>query len=138
MPQDRVMATNYNNFGNLVKSWVLGENRVNFRGGAPQLPKTLEELKAQCIEADVGLQVPDSIKGLQFIQANDETLLIRLPSRTKLEASEAAIRADPANYPLLKFYRDRYGGRAPRVVDEKDALDLQAARIGDYTIAQCG
>jgi hypothetical protein len=138
MPEeDRVMATNYSNLGNLVKSWVLGEDRVNF-GRPPPLPKSLEELKNQCLRADVGLLVPDSVKALQFIQANDETLLIRLPSATKLRASEAKIKADPQNYPLLKFYRDRYAGAAPRVVNVEDALDLQAARIGDYTIAQCG
>jgi hypothetical protein len=137
MPQDRVMATNYSNLGNLVKSWVLGEDRVNF-GEAPPLPKSLEELKAQCVRADVGLEVPDSVKAVQFIQANDETLLIRLPSATKLTASEQMIKDSPANYPLLKFYRDRYGGRAPKVDNLQDAMDLQAARIGDYTIAQCG
>lgn len=137
MPNNRTMAANYDNLGKLVKSWVLGENRVNFPGGAPPLPQSLQELKDQCNRADVGLTLPDGIKAVQFIPTNDETLVIRLPSANKVREAETAIKADPTNYPLPAFYKARYSGQEPTMGDAADALDLQESRIGDYTIAEC-
>jgi len=141
MLSERVTVQNYENWGKLVMTWATGVNRFSsdYNGGVPPLPQSLGDLKDQCVWAQVGLSVPDHIKGIQFVQANQETLLIRLPPKAMIEEAEAAIRRDPKGYYALpQFYKDRYNGTEPTISDVDDALKFQASRIGDYTISQCG
>jgi hypothetical protein len=136
----RVTVQNYENWGNLVKTWATGTNRFpnDFQGGVPAIPLSLDELRDQCAWAQVGIDIPPRVKGVQFIQSNEETLLIRLPPKAMLEDGEASIRQNPNTYPLPQFYKAKYGGADPTISNVDDALKFHASRIGEYTIAQCG
>jgi hypothetical protein len=153
MPIPRVEIANWELWGMLVKSWATGANCFLVKPysdkPAPPRPKNLAELVAQCAQFNVGITIPDRIKGLQFIQSNQETLMVRLPDAEMVRDSEATIHADPGSYPLPKFYGP--GFHTPHLkandqpfYDEKlkitktNCMIFHACRIGDYTIGQCG
>jgi hypothetical protein len=148
----RVEITSWERWGMLVKSWATGENKFHpstnlHKLPAPSLPKDLAEFKAQCTQFGVGINIPDRITGVQFVQSNQETLLVRLPDAEMVTDSEQAIQADPNAYPLPPFYRK--GFNSPLFVEKEfysqeptvnsdNCMIFHACRIGDYTIAQCG
>ena len=142
----RVTIGNWTNWGNLVKSWASGENRVGKQftgmppGAAPPIPQSRDELIQQCKDADVGMVIPDRVKAVQFIQANEETLLIRLPAKPMLLDSEQAIRANIQDYPLPSFYHEFWAtgpSLLPPTLTPDNVMTFHADRIGDYTISQC-
>ena len=114
-------------WGKLVKSWVKHEKAW---------PRTLDELKAQCVEA--GMQeprIPDYITGLMLMQYDKHILFIRLPPQDLVEAGENAFRSDPSGgYALPSFYAEFFR-QPPPSLEEK--LDLHAARIGEYSMNSC-
>jgi hypothetical protein len=119
-------VTNYDNWGNLVKRWAKGDQ---------PWPQSLGELKAQCVQANVGIDIPSEVKAIQFIQANEETMVIRLPPKAMVLAGEADLAANPqAGYPMPKFYKDAFNDAEPQIAD---ALLFQAERIGEYCISEC-
>ena len=127
MTFDPFKVTDYANWGKLVKAWSLGKI---------PLPQSLAEFKEQCREHKVGEHLPHTIKAVQFVQSNVETLLIRLPTASMIEAAEKEIESGEV-YALPKFYsRDAFGGAPEKVADGK-RLEFQAERIGDYTIGNC-
>jgi len=153
MPIDRVRIGNWELWGMLVKSWATGENCFSVPPystmPAPARPKNLADFAAQCAQFNVGVTIPARIKGLQIIQSNQETLLIRLPDAEMVKDSEASIKADPGNYPLPTFYTTNYTttfvppGETPFYsanpkIDTVNCMIFHACRIGDYTIGQCG
>ena len=79
-----------------------------------------------------------------IVQGNANTMVIRLPPTSVLQASEANLLAGGA-YPTLTFYDPLYsppGGptvrpRLPVLPDKKAVMDLHANRIGDYTMGLC-
>lgn len=114
-------------WGKLVKSWIRHEK---------EWPRNLEELKAQCLEH--GMQaphVPDYMTGLVFVQNDRHVLTIRLPPKELVEAGEEAFRNDPdGGYPLPSFYTEFFRQPPP---SSQEKLDLQAARIGEYSVNSC-
>jgi hypothetical protein len=132
---DRVMINDELTWGKLVKSWATGDNYMGAGTTLPPVPRTLDELKAQCQQFNVGLQLPDNIKGLAVMQYSEETLALRLPPRALVKKTEAEFAANLNSvYPIPTFYDTFYGHQLPA---GHDRMDLHACRIGDYVIRNC-
>jgi hypothetical protein len=124
MSVQRVEIVNYEAFGEKVKAWAKG---------ADPLPSTVAEFAGQLAAANVGAKIPEQLKRVQFVQGDEETLIVRLPARTMVEDSERRLAAPGASYPLPPLYETVFGAK-PQI---DDVLAFHAARIADYTIAQC-
>jgi hypothetical protein len=124
MTAQRVEIVNYEAFGEKVKAWAKG---------ADPLPGTVAEFASQLAAANVGATIPQSLKRVQFVQGDEETLVVRLPARAMVEDSEQRLAAPGASYPLPPVYESVFGAK-PRI---DNMLSFHAARIADYTIAQC-
>jgi hypothetical protein len=124
-------------WGKLVKSWATGNNYLVKNRPAPPIPRTQEELLAQA--ADVGLRIvfPDGMVGLEIIQYSSQTAVIKLPPKDMVEATEQELKRANALYPMPRFYEDFFDAPLPQT-DTRGLLDLHAARIGDYSIRNCG
>lgn len=131
---ERVEITNFERWGKLVKTWSTGTNHLGDGNDYP-VPISLDQLKEQLARAQVGATIPDRIKAVQFVQANGETLLIRLPPKEGVEDSERQLQGG-GSYVLPPFYKRVFGGADPNVA-EGDKLKFHAERIGDYTISNC-
>ena len=127
-------------WGKLVKSWATGKNYIDPSKPAPVLPRTLDDLKDQCAAVGLNVTIPAMHTGLVVVQSSKEILMIKLPSKALVEATEAEFEANGAAYPVPKFYDDFYAQfGAPLNLPNKNALlDFHAARIGDYSIRMCG
>jgi hypothetical protein len=137
---ERMRVANWDRWGKLVKSWATGENRLE-DGNSYPIPRSLEEFKAQCAMAQVGATIPPEIKAFAVMQYDPNTLVLRLPPKARVEASEQSIRAGHGSYPLPEFYGPAFAqayGAQPnfRTIDE--VLAFNDMRVGDYTIAYCG
>jgi hypothetical protein len=125
MPAQRVEIVNYEAFGEKVKAWA--------KGTAP-IPATVEEFKNQLAEANVGAKIPQQLKNVKFVQGDEETLIVRLPAKQMVEDSEQKLSSPGASYPLPPLYEKVFAAK-PKI---DDLLAFHAARVADYTIAQCG
>jgi hypothetical protein len=105
-----------------VKAWARGTD---------QIPNDLDELKEQLAAAQVGATVPERITKIRFVQADDDTWIIRLPAKSYLEAAEERLKE--VDYTLPTFYERVF--RSKPKVDDK--MRFQAERIADYTINGC-
>ncbi|RXT46640.1 hypothetical protein [Bradyrhizobium betae] len=119
----QIKLANYTAFGEKVKAWAKGNDPI---------PGDLEELREQLAAAEVGATIPDNITKVKFIQADDDTWIVRLPAKQYLEASEK--RLEEADYTLPAFYERTFRSK-PHV---EDKMKFQAERIADYTINGCG
>lgn len=124
-------------WGKLVKSWATGKNYITPTRPAPPVPLTRDELLAQA--ADVGLTItfPDGMVGLAVIQYSSQTAVLKLPPEDMVNATEEELKKDDAVYPLPRFYEDFYRRPLPALAAPQ-RLDLHAARIGDYSVRNCG
>jgi hypothetical protein len=121
---DKVEVVNYRAFGEKVKAWTKGTD---------PLPTSLDEFASQLAAADVGVKIPERFKYVKFMQSNEDTLVVRLPCKATLAASEARL-ARGGNYPLPSFYEQVFEAK-PNISNMED---FHAERIGDYSIANCG
>ena len=69
------------------------------------------------------------------MQYSAETLALRLPPKSLVEATETALGEPNSTYPMPGFYDEVYGKPLPPTTDK---LNLHACRIGDYSIRNCG
>jgi len=124
-------------WGKLVKSWATGKNHIVPSRPAPPIPRTLPELFAQA--ADIGLRIsfPDGMVALQIVQYSAETAVIKLPPKSMVEATETELGTMDARYPMPQYYEEFFRAPLPKM-DETELLDLHAARIGDYSVRNCG
>jgi hypothetical protein len=118
----QIKLANYTAFGEKVKAWAKGRDPI---------PTDLAELKEQLASAQVGATIPENITKIMFVQADDDTWIVRLPAKKYLEASEERLKE--ADYTLPAFYERAF--RSKPQVDDK--LKFQAERIADYTINGC-
>ena len=125
MSAQRVEIVNYEAFGEKVKAWAKGTDPI---------PTTVEEFKLQLAEANVGAKIPGQLKRVQFVQGDEETLIVRLPAKAMVEDSEKRLASPGASYPLPPLYETVFAAK-PKI---DNLLAFHAARIADYTIAQCG
>lgn len=133
----RMRVVNWERWGDLIKAWTTGRpHRAN--GKNYPVPRTLEELKAQCGELDVGLSVPPFVQNLVVYSHEKSTMVLRLPPPDLVAASEEQLR-NGAAYNLPSFYADALGasGQVPQFASDAELMDFHASRIGDYTISMC-
>ena len=129
-------VTNWERWGDLIKAWTTGRpHRANNK--PYPVPRTLKELKDQCAELQIGLNLPDFVKDLVVYSHEKSTLVVRLPPKDLVEASEAQLLKPGASYRLPPFYADALGvsGTTPQFGSKDEVLDFHARRIGDYTIS---
>jgi hypothetical protein len=117
-----------------VKTWATGRNYLGDGKTYPR-PTTLAEFKQQCIDAQVGVTIPDYITSIVVAQASKEVMFIKLPPKEMIEDSEKTLATEP--YTLPPFYKNVFG-TDPNIGTALDAkLTFHAFRIGDYTISIC-
>ena len=87
----------------------------------------------------IGLSIifPDGMVGLAVIQYSPQTVVIKLPPKAMVEETEAKLNEPNAKYPMPKFYEDFFGIPLPPLLHDQ-LFQLHAARIGDYSIRNCG
>jgi hypothetical protein len=121
-------------WGRLVKTWATGKSSFPAVSiDKLPVPRTLDDVKAQCALVGVQITIPARITGLAVLQHGPETLALRLPAKSMVEAAEADIQQG-LDYMIPHFYEVFCG---PLNVPPAQRLDFQACRIGDYSIATC-
>jgi hypothetical protein len=135
---ERFSVTDEIAWGKLVKSWATGNSYFPGITGLA-VPRTLQDIKDQCALVGIGVSIPAMHTGLLVVQSSEEVFVIKLPSKTLVEATEAEMAAG-AGYPLPKFYDTFYRdfGTPLNLPNNATKLDFHAARIGDYSIRMCG
>jgi hypothetical protein len=130
----RISAATEVTWGRLVKTWATGKSYIPAVSvDKLPVPRTLDDLKAQCLLAGVEITIPAKLTGLAVIQHGPETLALRLPAKAMVEAAEADLDAGAA-YMIAHFYEVFCG---PLNVPAAERKNFQACRIGDYSIASC-
>jgi hypothetical protein len=124
-------------WGKLVRSWATGVNYVVPGQPAPKVPETLDQLKAQCRDAGIGISIPSFVTGLQVVRMPKDKVTLRLPPKDLVEQVERDLKASGAQYPIPQYYDDAYG-MALSVPNPDERVKLQTCRIGDYSISMCG
>ena len=66
-----------------------------------------------------------------------ERLTVRNSQGDMVEETEAKLNEPKAKYPMPKFYEDFFGAALPPLLHDQ-LFQLHAARIGDYSIRNCG
>jgi hypothetical protein len=152
MPIKRLGISNLEIWGNLVKSWATGVNKVEKKNSPGYKidkytkPRNKKEFEDQCALAGVGVVIPSYVEEVDVVQATMKTLLIRIPPKELVEDSEQTLSAPGATYAIPDFYNELYPKLPGETVppkptnlpqDEDGKLRLHALRIGDYTMANC-
>jgi hypothetical protein len=132
MADNRIRITTPLEWGKLVKSWATGRSYFHPGQPAPPIPQTLEELKQQCKDFDIVIEIPETITGLAFLQYSAETLSVRLPPKSLIDQSEAIL--EVANYELPAFYEAFFND--PPLTREKKR-GFHACRLGEYSVNSC-
>jgi hypothetical protein len=137
-------------------AWVLPPlNPVNFDVPTPGGPVQKTIPGVTCLSANdfktllgkAGINTvtyPPNTNEVIIVQGNANTMVIRLPPKTVLQASEQNLLAG-GSYPVFSFYSPLYspaGGPAiiphpPQMPKQQAVMDLHANRIGDYTMGLC-
>ena len=136
-PPERMRVTNWERWGDLVKAWTTGKpHRATKK--TYSVPRTLDELKKQCKDAGVGLNIPDFVTDLVVYTHEKSTMVLRLPPADLVAESEKKLKAGAA-YLLPSFYADALGvsGQVPHFRNNEELMDFHASRIGDYTLSMC-
>jgi hypothetical protein len=124
-------------WGKLVKSWATGVNHVVPGQPAPKVPETLDQLKAQCRDAGIGITIPSFITGLEVVRMPKDKVVLRIPAKELVEGIEADLKSPSARYPIPQYYDDAYG-MSLNVPTPDERVKLQICRIGEYSISFCG
>lgn len=135
---EQVSVASLHRWGKLIKTWATGKSY--FANDADPvgieelpIPRTIAELQAQARRVGARVTIPDNVKGLAVIQYSPDTLVIRLPPKERIEATEARLGQSNA-YPFPDFY----GQFLNRELSADERMEVHACRIGDYTISMCG
>lgn len=126
--RDRFMVADADRitWGQLVKAWATGQK---------DKPRNLAELRRQCRDAGMAEpHIPEHVAGLVFVQNDSHVLTVQLPPKEMVEAGERWLAESDVAYPLPSFYSRFSDDPAP---DADERLELQAARIGEYSINSC-
>lgn len=119
MSSSKLEVADYEDFGERVKAWA--------KGDVP-LPQTIEEFTSQLAEANAGASLPSNFKRVEFVQGDEETLVVRLPAKSVLAHAE---QGDGVTLPT--FYHEAFGAD-PKV---GSTTDFQSERMADFSIASC-
>jgi hypothetical protein len=116
-------------WGQLVKGWARGE---------VSRPTSLDDLRMQCRDRGISINVPDYVKDIAFVQQPADVLTVRLPAPDLVEIAEMNAAESRSGYPLPSFYQQIYRSPVPNAaLSREEKLDLHAARVGEYAINQC-
>ena len=136
-----VTGETFMKWGKLVKTWATGHSY--FEDETPPItidklpvPHTIQELKEQMALVGAGaLAPPADVVGLAIVRYSADTMVVRLPPKERIEATEAILE-QPGNtaYNFPAFYADFIN----RPLNVQERLDVHACRIGDYTMSMCG
>ena len=135
MPIERLVVTNHERWGQLVKTWATGNNYLEDDNEYP-IPESVDEFKAQLAKAQVFMTVPERFKHIKFVAQDQDTIVVRLPPKMMIADSEELLNKPGATYPLPPFYKRLFNGIDP-VIPEDERFRVHAERIGDYTISAC-
>lgn len=120
-------VTNIRAFGKLIKMWSKGEAPV---------PADLDAFIQALTDNKVGPKVDRTrIKKVKFVKHDADTIFIRLPPKSMLEAHEARLATQ--DYTLPKFYGTVTAPGAQVGATKAAKLKFDDERIGDYTISNC-
>jgi hypothetical protein len=73
------------------------------------------------------------------MQREKNVLTVRLPAKELVESGEANILEREVGYPLPSFYEQFFcSPTANMSLSREQKLDLHAARVGEYTVNNCG
>lgn len=114
-------------FGELIKAWAMGKKPI---------PKDIEGFKQVMKDEGIKAHYPhgeNALKKLNIFHGEVERLDIRLPPRRLIVESEAYLSKPGNTYPLPRYYELVFGNK-PHI---PDPLAFHAARVGDYTVANC-
>jgi hypothetical protein len=138
MALERLQVTNLVNWGNLVKSWATGVNRLGDGNNYPVPWTDLQAFKDQCAMAGVGATIPSYVHAVQLVQTPViSTLLLRLPARELVLDSEQILGQPNARYTIPEFYNRIFNVQVSPIVPPADSMRVHAERIGDYTLSNC-
>ena len=80
MALERMVVTNHERWGNLVKTWSTGHNYLEDDNEYP-LPETVDEFRDQLAKAQVFMTVPERFKQVKFVAQDYDTIVVRLPPK---------------------------------------------------------
>ena len=138
MPKRIVPPGSELKWGLLVKSWATGKNYLAPGQPPIPLPHTYEEFKTLCNEKlGLGLERPDWMHAIVFVQPSKAALTIRLPPKEIVEENEQEFAQSTLQYKIPAFYDQFYHAEldVPNTLEAK--LEFHALRIGDYSISMC-
>ncbi len=116
-------------WGHLVKAWAKGE--------VPQ-PANIDELREQCQARGIVVTVPEHMTDLSVVQNDKHVLTVRLPPK-ELHLQEEHAVAEQSGYALPSWYGRFFESADPnRALSREEKLDLHAARVGEYSVNNCG
>jgi hypothetical protein len=140
-------------WGKLVKTWVTGNNQFN-DGNDYSIPAskdslkplgamTKEQFQGMLSNAGVVMTIPDKVKTFVFVQDDESTVIVRVPSKKVVEGIQGQLEAlagagAEAPYPLPKFYTDNWPPSVQHSLNEVQMMTMHCQRIGEYTINTCG
>jgi hypothetical protein len=148
-------SDNFERWGKLVKTWATGDNKFQdnndyslpARGESVTTIGTMtkDDFQKMLDKAGVIMRIPDGVTRFKFVQDDDNTVIVRVPSKQMVENVEhklhGGIDSDHPSiaYPFLpQFYKDTWNQQAQKALDENELLRMHAQRIGEYTINVCG
>jgi hypothetical protein len=121
-------------WGYLVKMWA---TQTAYPGvPVKAVPLTLKAFVKQCKDAGVKVTIPEGVTGICFVQQSAEVVTVRLPSASMVKAAEEYLERPDTEYPDVPIY-NMYSS-TPFKIPKEEKLEFHAARIGDYTLSQCG
>src|SRR6202011_632356 len=135
MAIERLVVTNHERWGNLVKTWSTGKNYLGDDNEYP-IPESVDEFKEQLAKAQVFMTVAERFTQIKFVAQEMDTIVVRLPPKFAIEDSEERLSQPGATYPIPPFYKRLFNGIDP-VIPEDEKFRVHAERIGDYTISYC-
>jgi hypothetical protein len=135
MATELFTVSDYRKWGHLVMAWSTGMPVPGSGGFAPSKPTTLDELKAQCATIGLTITIPDYLTKINILDGAKDTLTVRLPAKELIEETKADL-SGPDDYRLPPFYADLFG-HPPLPMTAQRKLELQAERIGDYSVGMC-
>lgn len=142
MPTDTPMPTITPRFlvkdlvkwGNLVKMWSTQQPYRDIP--VMPIPRDLVEFRKQCAAIGLEVVIPETVTGLAVSLYSPEVLYLRIPPANMIKNMEAYLMDERTDYPVPAIY-NMYATTEIKI-PKAEKLEFHAARIGDYTVAQCG
>jgi hypothetical protein len=137
-------SPNFAKWGTLVKTWVTGTNSIPASTDSlkPLGAMTKEQFQSVLRNAGVTMTIPDKVTTFVFVQDDESTVIVRVPSKKVVEVIQGQLEAlakggAAAPYPLPDFYADNWTPAEQHSLKKDQLLTMHCLRIGEYTINTC-